>query len=164
MNWKDRIEFSLMLLEEASRILADKDIIPDGKKSSDELAGHVAALKQYLEDNDMSNFDSLQQKYESVCIFKEVMEVIFPKIFMLDKQTTNIVPEYMTFDEAYEKLLSEYQECRENGSDEIFGMSINDWLEEKGIVIVDEEDRAAIEKEMMMSSSNDDFINSKTKI
>ena len=164
MDWEDRIDFSLMLLEETSRILADKDIIPDGQKDSDELAGHVAALRQYLEDSDLANCNSMQQKYESVCIFKDVIEVIFPKMFMLDKQTKNIVPEYMTFEEAYEKLLSEYQECRKNGSDEICAMNINDWLEEKGIVIVSEEDRAMMEKVMMMSSSDDDFINSKTQI
>ena len=160
MDWEDRIRFSMMLIEEASKILSDKDIILDGDPASRELEAHAIALRQYLADSDLQGADDSQRKMESVCIFKDAIETVFPKIFSLNEQSKNVVPEYMTFEEATEKLISQYNEEIETGGSEVAGLTMGEWLQANGIEIVDENERLSMEK-MSMRDSMDDPVNSR---
>ena len=68
------------------------------------------------------------------------------------------MPQYLTFDEAYERLMAEYSEAAAIGSSEIGSMSVDEWMKERGIVVVNEDDRMMLEKRAVSSSFEDDSI------
>lgn len=142
MNWEDRIHFSILLLEEVSSMMGDPDATVNGRRYSEELASHAEALRQYVDDSGLSDMDPKRRKLESYCILKDAIETVFPKVFSLNEAAAEIVPDYLTFEEACEKLISDYQEDLKSGAGEIAGMSVREWLDENGIILVgdDEED------------------------
>ena len=146
MNWKERIEFSMRILDEAARIMSDKDFSQPGSNAVEDLVEQSNALRQYLEDSDLDSCPAKQRKMESVCIFRDVIETVFPRMFEIDERSRNVLPQYLTFEEAYEKLMAEYSEAAAIGSSEIGSMSVDEWLKERGIVVVSEEDRMMLEK------------------
>lgn len=132
MEWSDRINLGLVILDEVSKIMAEKD-----ENATDELKEHMQALKQYVEDCGIDEMPPEDQKEESVSILKDVIETVFPKVFSLNAGYADaVVPEYMTLDEAKNKLMVDYIEALDHGSDELASQNINDWFDENGIVLL----------------------------
>lgn len=136
MEWNERIDLSISLMQEVADILSNINISVKGDVLSDELKEHVTALKQYIIDSEMISKTEEEKTIESICILKDAIETVFTK--MVPEQIDS-KPEvqYMTFEQASQKLFAEYKESIERGNDDVAAMNINDWFAENNIVLID---------------------------
>ena len=155
MTWEDRIKLSLKMIEDVHGILKDDSNGNDARmRDMDELKSHINGMKQYIADRGIADLNPAERRMESILILRDVIETVYPRISQISEEE-HAAPTYMTYEEARKKLVSDYMECMNCGSEEVAGMSVSEWLEENGIVIVNDDEMRRISREMIASSSDD---------
>ena len=151
MTYKERINLCKKLLTDIRDMIPDEDEYEKEQASIalESISDYTSSMA-FLENKDEEKtIDSWNILMNAVNTSYECLEVISNKLFPRP-------PKYVSKEEAYKELADEYLKALESGDETVASMNINEWMEQKSFVIVDEDIKIS-------SSSDDETVNSKTK-
>lgn len=134
MAWNNKIEMAINLISE---IALDNGI---SEEDSENLCSSLDALKKYVDATNFVGMDSDERDANAVCILNDAVFLCAPILLKLKESLSPAPPVKMKRSEALEMLKEEYSKAMESGDDEFLGTNINDWIEQKGIELVDDEE------------------------
>ena len=131
MGWKKKIELAVNLLSEIASEFPEDD--------ASEIVGALDSLNDYLKTTDFNSMSEDERSQNGICILADAVGICLPKIMDLQEMVSpSDPPKEMTMQQAVEHLQKEYAEALEKGDDEVLAMNVNEWIENRGIVIVPE--------------------------
>ena len=130
MAWNNKIELAINLISEVA--------MDDGISEIDaeNLCNALDALKKYVDETDFVGMDPVERDSEAACIIGNAVLLCCPVLDRLRNKSCSATK--MSRSEALKMLKDEYSKALETGDDELLGMNINEWIERRGIELVDD--------------------------
>lgn len=133
MFWFQRKQLCLNILKDAIQILYENDQIR-------------CILQMYFQDLS-EKFDSEQfldlpeqvKNIQTINILMKVSEFYYNNLYELYGENEHQPALYMTKQQAKEKLVADYFNSMKEGNDYIASMSMQEWITENNIIIVEED-------------------------
>lgn len=131
MNWKRRIKIALDLVKQTIQIFNLEE-----EHGMFEFA--LMELNDYYKGDYFNELSEQQQDYESKLILSSYVNLCNHKFAEYKDKTFKKMVEKVDENIAKQRLVADYFNDINNGNDDIASMNINDWIEEKGIIILED--------------------------
>lgn len=153
-NWKKRIELGKSLLADF------RDMLPEeSEDKAEDLSIALETIDEYVASMSFKENDDEEKENDSWSILMNAVRSCNDCLDDIQKKMFPCPPKFVTREDAFKMLISEYAEAMAKGDDMVASTNINDWVAEHGLVIVEEGD-SRLESS---SDSDDETVNSKTK-
>lgn len=138
MKWKNRIKLALDLVNQTIQTF-------NLEKQDHILHFARTELNEYYNGNYFNELSENDREHESKLILGSYIGLCNNQFIDYRNKTYKIIVEQVNAEIAKQKLVADYFNDMREGNDDIASMNINDWIQESGIIIVDDVSSSSVE-------------------